>query len=110
MLGTVLVDAQTFVNFGVEVLQEGAPCRVEACLDLRIQLPLQGVERLLNLLLCPAVLVDCRDAHLQIHARLDCAEHFVAGAEDAAEEIELLVQQLEDTPIGLVGAIEEVHH
>ena len=36
------------------------------------------------------------------------AEHLVGGAEDAVEEAELLAQQLEYAPIGLVALVQEV--
>ena len=55
-------------------------------------------------------LVDGGDALLEVHAGLDGAQHFVAGAEDALEELELLGQQLEDALVGGVLAVEEVDH
>ena len=40
--------------------------------------------------------------------RFDGAEHLVAGAEHALEELELLGEQLEDALVGLVLPVEEV--
>lgn len=57
-----------------------------------------------------AFLVDPRDALLEIHARFDRTEDFIAGAEDAVEKTELLVQQLVDALVGGIGLVEEVHH
>ena len=86
--------------------------RVIDSLISQAQLELELVEGGLDLLGLAAVLVDGGDALLEIHAGLDGAEHLVAGAEDALEELELLGQQLEDALVGRVLAVEEVddHH
>ena len=78
----------------------------------RLQLPLELVELELDLLRGAALLVDGGDALLEVHAGLDRAEHFVAGAEDAVEQPELLVEQLVDALVGGVVLVEEVddHH
>ena len=57
-----------------------------------------------------ALLVDGGDALLEVDARLDGAEHLVAGAEHAVEEPELLVEELVDALVGGVLLVEEVDH
>ena len=78
--------------------------------DLQAQFELELVEGGLDFLGLAAALVDGGDALLEVHAGFDGAQHLVAGAEDALEELELLGQQLEDALVGLVLAVEEVHH
>ena len=71
--------------------------------DLRFQLALELVELELDLLRRAALLVDGGDALLEVHAGLDRAQHLVAGAEDAVEEAELLVEQLVHPLVGGVA-------
>ena len=70
------------------------------------------VEGRLDLLGLPALLVDRRDALLEVDAGLDGPEHFVAGPEHAVEQLELLGEELEDALIGRVLLVQEVddHH
>ncbi len=85
---------------------------VIASLISQAEFELELVEGSLDFVRLAAVLVDVGDALLEVHAGLDRAQHFVAGAEDAFEELELLGQQLEDALVGGVLAVEEVddHH
>ena len=55
-----------------------------------------------------ALLVNGEDAPLKVHAGFDGAKHLVGRAEHAAEQIELLGQQLVNTAVGLVAFVEEV--
>ena len=71
---------------------------------------LELVELELDLLRRAALLVDRRDALLEVHAGFDGAQHLVAGAEHAVEEPELLVEQLVDALVGGVLLVEEVDH
>src|SRR6188508_1845916 len=80
--------------------------------DLEVELLLQGIECHFYLVDPPALLVDRRDAPLEVDARLDRAKNLVAGAEHALEERELLRQKLEDALICHVRAVQEIddHH
>ena len=49
------------------------------------------------------------DGLLEVEAVLDGAEHLVAGAEDALEQVELVRQQFEDACFGGVALVREVH-
>jgi hypothetical protein len=62
------------------------------------------------LLWSAAPLVDADDAFFEIDAGLDGSQNFVAGTEDAAEELELHVQQLIDALVCGVAPVEKVHH
>ena len=75
---------------------------------LLVHLRLQRAERGVDLLGRAALLVDGEDALLEVHAGLDGAQHLVRGAEDAVEEAELLAEQLEHAPVGLVALVQEV--
>ena len=87
-------------SFSCASLRPAAISRFEFLLEL--------VELELNLLRRAALLVDADDALLEIDAGLDGAEHLVAGAEDAVEEPELLVEKLVDPLVGGVALVEEV--
>ena len=102
------VYPQLVVDFGVKILQELPAGAGHGLVDLRAQFQLQLVERRLDLLGRAAALVNGGDPLLEIDARLDGPQHFVAGPEDALEERELLGQQLEDALVGLVLPVEEI--
>ncbi len=111
-ISLTLVEAypQLVVDFGVEILQE-LPARAgHGLVDLGAQFELQLIERRLDLLGRAAALVDGGDAFLEIDARLDGPQHFVAGPEDALEERELLGQQPEHALVGLVVPVEKIDH
>jgi hypothetical protein len=55
-----------------------------------------------------AGLVYLGDAAFEIDTGLHRPQHFITGAEDAIEQLELLGQQLIDAPVGVVVAIQEV--
>src|SRR5690606_29774884 len=62
----------------------------------------------LDLSVGAAGLEDVQHPLLKVHAVFDGAEHLVAGAEEAVEEAEFLLQQVVDTAIGEVVLGEEV--
>ena len=103
---------ELLAHFVVEVLQQLLARARHRFVDLEAQFELELVEGGLDLVGLAAALVDGGDALLEVDAGLDRAEHLVAGAEDALEELELLGQQLEDALVGRVLAVEEVddHH
>ncbi len=107
-VGPVQLQAGVYVL--VEVVEQDLARVGEAGRDLGLQIGLQLVEGGRDLAGGAALLVDAGDAALDVHAGLQRAEHLVARAEDAGEEPELLVQQLEDAPVGLVAAVDEVEH
>ena len=72
--------------------------------NLRFQFLLELVELEFDLLRRAAFLVDGRDALLEIHAGLDRPQHLVAGAENAAEQPELFVEQSIDPLVGRVAS------
>ncbi len=72
-----------------------------ASLISKAELELELVEGACDLVGRAAALVDVGDALLEVDAGLDRAEHLVAGAEDALEELELLGEQLVDALVGL---------
>ena len=76
---------------------------------MTVQLRLQLIEGCLDVPLCARILVDLGDPLFKIYARLDCAEYFVACAEDAVEQAKFLGQQLEYTLVGSIRPIEEVY-
>src|SRR5262249_11994038 len=87
-----LIHPKLLVDLFVEVLQKLLPGLLDALVDLDFHLSLKLIKIELNLLLSPALLVDIGDPFLEIDARTNTAQHFVAGAEDAAEQFELFVQ------------------
>ncbi len=104
------LDADLLDDLLVEVVEQLLAGIALAKRDLVPELALELVELELDLLRRPALRVDRRDALLEVDAGLDRAQHLVAGAEHAAEEPELLVEQLMDALAGGVGLVEEVHH
>ena len=104
------MDADLFDDFLIEVVEQffaGVPL---AGGDFGVEFLLKLVKLELDLLRRAAFLVDGGDAFLEIHARFDGPEHFVAGPEHAAEEPELLVQQFVHPLVGGVALVEEVDH
>ena len=106
----VTLDAHLLHDLLVEVVEQLLASIALALRDLRLHLQLELVELELNLLRAAALLVDGGDALLELHPRLDHAEHLVAGAKDAVEEAELLVEELVDAQVGGVLLVEEVDH
>src|SRR5450755_1463536 len=81
-------------NLFVHVLQQ-ALARIEHLLvDLFLQFGLKLVEGGINLGFVAGTLNNLKNAPLDIDASLDNTEHFIAGAEDAFEQIELLAEKL----------------
>ena len=76
--------------------------------NLRTQLLLQPIESLLYFLRRATLVIDLRDAFLEVHTVADAAQHLVAGTENSAEELELLIQQFIYTHIGSIAFVEEV--
>src|SRR5208282_2829106 len=56
----------------------------------------------------PAFLVNRKHSLLEIHARFDTAQHFVGSPKNPAEEIELVLKQFVNSPVGLIPFVEEV--
>ena len=106
----VAVDAHLLHDLLVEVVEQLLPGVPLAAGDLGLEVELQLVELELDLLRGAALLVDVGDALLEVHARLHRAQHFVAGAEHAVEQAELLVQELVHAHVGGVLLVEEVDH
>jgi hypothetical protein len=77
-------QAKPLMHVLVEALEEHLAGFIEPGADLLIQLGLQGGEGGLDFLRRPALLIDAQDRFLEVHARLDAAEHLVGCAEDAA--------------------------
>ncbi len=100
----VALDAHLLDDFLVEVVEQllagVALARRRSPPPARAEL----VELELDLLRRAALLVDGRDALLEVHAGLDRAQHLVARAEDAVEQPELLVEQLVDALVGGVAS------
>ena len=76
--------------------------------DLQAEFELELVEGGLDFVGLAAALVDGGDALLEIDAGLDGAEHLVAGAEHALEELEFFGEEFEDAFIGGVLAVEKI--
>ena len=76
------------------------------------QLRLQRIEGGFDLLGLAAGVVDLEDAFLEVEAAFNAAQHFVAGAKHAREQVELLGEQFQHALVGLVAGVEEVddHH
>src|SRR3972149_215769 len=104
----VSVHAQARAHVLVEVLQEHSAGLGHARLNLLVELGLKPIEGRLDFLGIAASLVDLRDAALDVYPGFERAQHLVARAEEAVEELELLAQELEDAPVGLVAAVQEV--
>ena len=56
------------------------------------------------------LLIDHADPVFKADAALDLTKNFVAGAENALEQVELLLQELVNALVGLVLLIEEVEN
>ena len=69
---------------------------------------MQLVEGSVDLGFGAGALHDLENAALDIHAALDHAQHFVARAEDAFEQVELLVEKLVDALLGVVLEVQEI--
>lgn len=108
-LGVGVTQAELLAHLLVEVLQQLASGLAHRLVDLEGQLELELVEGRLDLRGLATALVDLGDPLLEIDPGFERSEHLVAGPEDALEELELFGQQLEDSLVGLVLAVEEVH-
>jgi len=73
----VELSLQTRVDVFVEVLEQHAPRVGHPLLDGGVHLGTQPIERRLDLLGTPTLLVDLEDAPLEVDPRLDGAEHLV---------------------------------
>ena len=91
LLAAIQIDLEAVMHLGIEMFEQGAPRVLHRGVDLLLHLGAQGLEALLDVLRRAAVLVDFRDALLEIDARTDRAEHLVGSAEDAFEKLEFLV-------------------
>jgi len=106
--GVSELHAQPLVHVLVKVFEEFAAGLVQAGADLFVHLGLEPAERRVDLGGGATLLVDGKDALLEVDPRLDAAQDFVGGSKDTAEEAELLDQELEDPAISLVPLVQEV--
>ena len=104
-----ILHAELFPDFVIEILQELPAGLRHRFVDLKAEFELELIEGGLDLVDLAAALVDIVDALLEIYAAFDGAEHFVAGAENAFEQLELFGQQFVNAPVRGVLAVEEVH-
>ena len=84
-LGVLVPNFQLLPHFVIEVLQQLLTRAGDRLVDLEVQFKLKLVEGNLDLVGSPAALVDRRDALLEIHARFDRTQDFVARTEHALE-------------------------
>ena len=89
-------DADLLDHLLVEIVQELLPRLFSLVVDFGFEVLLELVKLEADLLRSAALLVDRHNALFKIHARLDGAKHFIAGAKDAIEEPEFLVEKLID--------------
>lgn len=101
-------DAEFFLYAFVEVFQHGAAGVEHGLVDFISQFLLQGGEGGFDVGRQAAVAVDISDAAFDVHAAANGAQDFVAGTEDAAEELEFLVEQFVNAGVGFVAAVNEV--
>src|SRR6185503_12505594 len=78
--------------------------------DLGLQVLLQFVELKLDLLGRPAFLIDAGNALFEVHAGLNGTQNLVTSSKHAVEELELLVEQLVDAPVGGILLVQKVDH
>ena len=111
-LGIVEADLEFVPHLVVEVFEELAPGGGHGLVDLEVELELERIEGGLDFLRPAAALIDGGDAFLEVHTGFDGTEHLVAGAEDAGEELEFLIEELENAEVRLILAVEEIddHH
>src|SRR5437899_11478903 len=106
----VSLFAKLFSDFVVKVFKKLLPRFRDRFVDLEAQLQLQLIECSLDLFVLSAALVDVVDALLEIDARLDCSQYFIACAEDAFEEMELFREQFVNTFVCAFLPIEEIDY
>jgi hypothetical protein len=82
-----ITDPKFLAHFVVKVFKEELASAGHGFVDLGTEFTLELVERGLDFLRSPASLVDVGNSFLEIHARLNRAQHFVARSEDAFEEL-----------------------
>lgn len=106
------LQAQSRVNVLIKVLEQRAAGVFEPGADLLVELGPQRLKGGVDLVGRAALLADGEDALFEIDARLDGAQHLVAGAEHAVEELELFRKQFEHAAVGGVALVEKVddHH
>jgi hypothetical protein len=83
------LHAELFPDFVIKILQELPAGLRHRFVDLKTEFELELIEGGLDLVDLAAALVDIVDALLEIDAAFDGAEYFVAGAENAFEQLKL---------------------
>ena len=97
-----------FEYFLVEVFQELLVGMIEFLGDALVEFSAQGVKSMLDFRFGAAILINLYDALFEVDPAFDGAEYFIAGAEHAVEELELLFEQFIDADIGGISLVEEI--
>lgn len=100
---------ELLVYFFVKVFQELLSGRLHLFADLDVKVLLQLVERRLNFILGPTLLIDVCNPLFEIDTRFYASQYFVTCAEYAAEELKFLRQQLINAEIGSITSVEEIN-
>ena len=106
----VLAHIELADNVLVEVLKQLFTSCLHRRAYLLVHLLLYMVEGGIDFFGSTTVLVDVKHPLLKVNTALHRAKDFVAGAKDAIEKMELLIQQLIYPHIGFVLHIDEVAH
>jgi len=101
-------DAQARPDLLVEVLRQPRAGLQELVLYPVVQFGAQLSECVFVLRLRPALLVDVEHSPLELRAGAQRAEHLVGASEQAVEEMELLIQQLEDAPVAALAVLRKL--
>ena len=102
------VRAQPQAHVIIEMLEQQPAGVAQSSGDDFIQFALKRVKRLVDLALGPAGLIDVADASLEIAPVIERAEDFIGLAEEAVEQTELLVKELEQPRVRGVFAVQKV--
>ncbi len=76
--------------------------------DLIFERKLELIECCIDLGGCSTLLVDLRDAPLEVDAAFERTQYFIARAKHFVKQLELLREQLVDTLVGGVPQIDEI--
>ena len=102
--------AQASAHVAVEALEQHRAGLGHPLIDAGLEVVAELVEGLLDLVGLAAGLVDLQHAPLEVDAVLQRPEDLVRGAEDAVEEVELALQELEEPRVRGVLPVQEVEH
>ena len=109
LAGLGVVRLESVLNVGVEVVEHLGLGACHLLGDFALELFLQVIEGVLYVLGGLAAVQDVGNRLLKVEPIFDLAEHFVAGAEDTLEQVELVLKEFEDALLGEVALVGEVH-